>query len=90
MPAASLRSELTASATDVILRNGSTLRLRPPTLADRTALVAFLTALSPESMSARFHAAVRPRADLVDRYLDPDCIDRGALIGTLGEAGHDE
>jgi acetate---CoA ligase (ADP-forming) len=74
---------------DVILRDGRTLRLRAPQRADRDALVAFLEALSPASMSARYHAAVRPRAGLVDPYLDVDCVDRGALIGTLGDAGHE-
>ena len=78
-----------APATAVILRDGSTLRLRRPAQADRAALLAFLAALSPESLSARYHAAVRPRADLVAGYLDPDSVDRGALIGTLGD-GDDE
>ena len=74
---------------DVILRDGRTLRLRPPMPADSDALVAFLEALSPESMSARYHAAVRPRAALVDPYLDADSVDRGALIGTLGDGEHE-
>ena len=76
-------------ARDVILRDGGTLRLRPPARSDRAALVAFLEALSPESMSARYHAAVRPRAALVDPYLDAGSAERGALIGTLGDAGHE-
>ena len=50
-----------ADAADVILRDGRTLRLRAPVHADQATLVAFLSALSPESMSMRFHAAVRRR-----------------------------
>ena len=75
---------LSSPMADVILRDGRTLRLRAPDQSDGEALVAFLEALSPESMSARYHAAVRPRISLVDPYLDADCVDRGALIGTSG------
>jgi acyl-CoA synthetase (NDP forming)/GNAT superfamily N-acetyltransferase len=73
-------------ATDVLLRDGRTLRLRPPAPADREALVAFLVALSPASMSSRFHACLRPRAALIEPFLAPDWVDRGALIGVMGEA----
>jgi acyl-CoA synthetase (NDP forming)/RimJ/RimL family protein N-acetyltransferase len=76
-----------AWAADVILRDGGTLRLRPPATSDREALVAFLAALSPESLSSRFHAAVRPRAALIDPFLAPDWRERGSLIGVMGEAG---
>jgi acyl-CoA synthetase (NDP forming)/RimJ/RimL family protein N-acetyltransferase len=76
-----------AGATDVILRDGHTLRLRPPTSADRDALVAFLVALSPESMSSRFHASLKARAALIEPFLDPDWVECGALIGVMGEAG---
>jgi acetate---CoA ligase (ADP-forming) len=77
-----------ADAADVILRDGRTLRLRPPAQADQATLVAFLSALSPESMSMRFHAAVRARAALTDPYLDPDWDARGALIAVVaGEGG---
>ncbi len=79
-----------AAVADVILRDGRTLRLRAPRAADREALVAFLRALSPESMSLRFHATLRPRAELIEPYLDPDWVERGALIGTLAEGGHTE
>src|SRR5690349_487343 len=75
-----------SDSVDVILRDGRTLRLRPPLGSDRDALVAFLRALSPESMSLRFHATLRPRAELVDPYLDPDWAERGALIASLADA----
>ncbi|MDX6617750.1 MAG: hypothetical protein QOK36_136 [Gaiellales bacterium] len=79
-----------AGAADVILRNGRTLRLRSPASADRDALVAFLVALSPASMSSRFHAAVRPRAALIEPFLAPDWIERGALVGVTGKADDEQ
>jgi acetyl coenzyme A synthetase (ADP forming)-like protein len=83
MPA-SLESPRT-SFVDVVLRDGSTMRLRPPVAADGPALLAFFEALSPESLYLRFHG--RPRVDerLVDPVLDPDWSERGALIGTYGD-----
>ena len=72
---------------DVILRDGRTLRLRAPSRNDRDAVTAFLVALSPHSMSQRFHATVRPRAELIEPFLEPDWIARGALIGVIGESG---
>ena len=90
-----LSSESTAGAlpaeghafADVILRDGRTLRLRAPVPGDRDALTTFLGALSPQSMSQRFHAAVKPRAGLIEPFLQPDWIDRGSLIGLMGDAG---
>ena len=36
--------------TDIVLRDGSTIRVRPVRATDRDGLLAFLEALSPESM----------------------------------------
>jgi acetyl coenzyme A synthetase (ADP forming)-like protein len=74
-------------ARDVILRDGGTLRLRPPTSADAEALQGFFARLSPESIYQRFHGAVRVTPQLVETLLDPDWGDRGTLIGTLGDDG---
>ena len=71
----------------MILRDGRTLRLREPCRSDRDALTAFLAALSPHSMSQRFHATVQARASLIEPFLEPDWSSRGALIGVLGEGG---
>jgi hypothetical protein len=60
--------------TDVILRDGRTLRLRPPGPADRDALAAFIGALSPASLSARFHASLKPRAALIEPFLTPEWV----------------
>ncbi|HET9115831.1 MAG TPA: GNAT family N-acetyltransferase [Gaiellaceae bacterium] len=69
--------------TDVILRDGSTLRLRPPVADDADALLEFFAGLSDESRYLRFHgfAAVGPK--LVEPVLDPDWNERGALLGSL-------
>src|SRR3954469_24020166 len=56
---------------DVILRDGSTLRLRAPGAEDRDALLAFLRALSPESLYQRFHGIPSLTPALADRFLDP-------------------
>ncbi len=76
-----------AGAADVILRDGRTLRLRPPLRDDRDALVDFLIALSSASMASRFHGAVSPRAALIEPFLDPDWRERGALIGVMSGPG---
>ena len=72
---------------DVILRDGSTLRLRPPSAKDGPALLALFQGLSAESLHFRFHGlpAITPR--LVANVLEPDWADRGALIGTLAREG---
>src|SRR6266516_120129 len=70
-------------ATDVILRDGSTLRLRAPVAEDADALIEFFSALSDQSRYFRFHgfAAVGPK--LVEPVLEPDWQERGALLGSL-------
>src|SRR6188768_991480 len=73
---------------DVILRAGTTLRLRAPTGADAGAVLAFVERLSPESLYFRFHGLPPVGPRLVEPFLDPDWNERGALVGTLAsEAG---
>ena len=74
---------------DVILRDGSTLRLSEPVQADRQALVRFYEQLSDRSLYLRFHGHTTVDERLVDPVLDPDWIDRGALIGSVTEAGEE-
>jgi RimJ/RimL family protein N-acetyltransferase/predicted CoA-binding protein len=76
-----------AVAADVILRDGSTLRLRMPDADDETALVDFFESLSDRSRYLRFHGIRRVDHDLVARYLAPDLETRGALVGSLVDAG---
>ncbi len=72
-------------AVDVILRDGTTLRLRPPTSTDTDALVAFFAALSDGSRYLRFNGVRRVDARLVEPVVDPDWRERGALIGLIGD-----
>jgi acetate---CoA ligase (ADP-forming) len=77
-----------AAAVDVILRDGSTLRLRAPTEDDVDALVAFFSALSERSLYLRFHGVRRIDRALVEHFVDPDWQERGVLVGVLAdEAG---
>ena len=72
---------------DVILRDGGTLRLRSPHTTDVEALVGFFDALSERSFYLRFHGVPTIRPSLVEPFLDPDWIEKGALIGTLESDG---
>jgi acetyl coenzyme A synthetase (ADP forming)-like protein len=74
----------TFSATDVILRDGSTLRLRPPVAEDAEALVEFFSGLSERSRYLRFHGFPSVGPKLVEPVLEPDWQERGALLGSLG------
>jgi acetyl coenzyme A synthetase (ADP forming)-like protein len=75
---------------DVILRDGSTLRLRAPACDDADALGAFFERLSDRSRYLRFHGVRHVDAALVEHFLDPDWSDRGALVGVLADEAGDE
>jgi succinyl-CoA synthetase alpha subunit/RimJ/RimL family protein N-acetyltransferase len=70
-------------ATDVILRDGSTLRLRAPLAEDADAVLEFFTALSERSRYLRFHGFPAMSPKLVAPFLAPDWEERGALAGWL-------
>lgn len=72
---------------DVILRDGTTLRLRPPASADLDAVISFFERLSPESVYRRFHGVPRIGARLVQPFLDPDWHETGSLVGMLAGEG---
>jgi acetate---CoA ligase (ADP-forming) len=74
---------------DVILREGQTLRLRAPGVADAPGLTQFLEHLSEHSRYLRFHGIRLPSAGLVAPFLDPDWRERGSLIGTMQFEGED-
>jgi acetyl coenzyme A synthetase (ADP forming)-like protein len=74
-------------AVDVILRDGGTLRLRPPSTGDAGALLEFFSTLSERSLYLRFHGFRRIDGGLVEPMLEPDWSRRGALIGWLDDAG---
>ena len=70
-------------AVDVILKDGSTLRLRAPRRDDVERLVAFFAGLSDRSLYLRFHGIRAVDERLVEPVLDPDWVERGALMGTV-------
>ena len=72
---------------DVILRDGSTLRLRPPVQEDSDAIFAFFRNLSRQSLYLRFHGFPSLGPSLVEQVVDPDWKERGALLGSLVEDG---
>ena len=73
---------------DVILRDGRTLRLRPPTRDDAKALLAFFSGLSQRSLYLRYHGFPQMGPRLVESLVEPDWQERGVLLGTLvGEDG---
>ena len=76
-----------SDSVDVILRDGGTLRLRPPTQADAAALLDFYRALSSQSLHRRFDGFPNLRPQLVESLLDPDWAERGALLGALADEG---
>lgn len=72
----------TQAVSDVVLRDGSTMRFRPPEAADAAALLAFFRGLSDRSLYLRFHGYPSVDERLVRPVLDPDWVERGALMGT--------
>ena len=78
-------SSIAAGSVDVILRDGATLRLRPPVPDDMPTLIAFFSALSPDSLYRRFHGVPSVDSRLVEPVLDPDWDHAGALVGTLAD-----
>ena len=74
-----------AGAVDVILKDGGTLRLRPPGRGRRRRAARVLRGLSERSLYLRFHGIRRVDAELVEPLLDPDWAERGALAGWLGD-----
>ncbi len=72
---------------DVILRDGSTLRLRPPARADADAILDFFRALSEQSLYMRFHGFPSLGPEVVEQVLESDWVERGALLGSLVEDG---
>ncbi|HEX4745360.1 MAG TPA: GNAT family N-acetyltransferase [Gaiellaceae bacterium] len=76
-------------AVDVILRDGETLRLRPPTRSDTDDLLGFFGDLSERSLYLRFHGFPRLGPELVEQLLDPNWTERGALVGTFAADGRE-
>ena len=73
-------------AFDIVLRDGSTLALRPATAADVPALCAFFAALSPDSRYYRFFSQVVPDAKGVERLVPGGADDGVALVGEVANS----
>jgi acetyl coenzyme A synthetase (ADP forming)-like protein len=71
---------------DVVLRDGSTMRFRAPRRDDVEPLLAFFAGLSDESLYRRFHGHPAVLPSTVEPMVDPDWVERGALIGLKGAA----
>ena len=72
---------------DVILRSGTTLRLRPPHEPDVDLIVDFFKGLSERSVYQRFHGFPSMARATVEPFVEPDWEDSGALMGTFSEDG---
>ena len=74
---------------DVVLRDGTTLRLRAPRAADGDAVTTFLERLSSRSRYLRFHGGGTDVARVAETVVEPDWEERGALVGTLLDEGEE-
>jgi acetate---CoA ligase (ADP-forming) len=74
---------------DVVLRDGTTLRLRAPRAADSEDVTAFLGRLSPRSRYLRFHGGGSDLGRVAETVVEPDWEERGALVGTLLDEGEE-
>jgi acetyl coenzyme A synthetase (ADP forming)-like protein len=70
---------------DVVLKDGSTMRFRPPQVGDEGELVRFFRSLSDHSLYLRFHGHPEVGSRVVRPVLDPDWLERGALVGTQAD-----
>ena len=72
---------MVAQPLDVILRDGTTLRLRAPTRDDADALLEFFRGLSQQSLHSRYHGTPAVDAHLVEPLLQADGQEAAVLIG---------
>jgi acetate---CoA ligase (ADP-forming) len=78
-----MTTQLTEAVEDVVLRDGSTLRLRPTTPADEQLLLEFFQGLSTESRYLRFQGAGTIDARTVEPFLHSDFDASVTLVGEL-------
>jgi acetate---CoA ligase (ADP-forming) len=72
---------------DVVLRDGSTVRVRAVRPDDRDALERFLLGLSQESRVFRFFSPIKDMSWAAQRFVDLDYRDRHGLVALRGDAG---
>jgi acetyl coenzyme A synthetase (ADP forming)-like protein len=75
----------TEAREDVVLQDGSTLRLRPTTILDEAALIDFFRGLSAETLHLRFQGGVTVDDRLVARFLQSDS-ESLSLVGELADS----
>ena len=73
-------------AVDVILRDGSTMRLRAPVRDDAAAIVEFFAGLSVHSRFLRFHGLAAAGERFARTLVEPDWEEKGSFVGVMGEA----
>jgi len=71
---------------DVVLRDGSTVRVRATRPADRDALERFLVGLSDESRVFRFFSAIKDLAWAAQRFVEVDHHAQHSLVALRGDA----
>jgi acetate---CoA ligase (ADP-forming) len=76
----------TPELADVVLRDGTTMRLRAPHRDDAAALLAFFRNLSNQSLYRRFHGHPDIAPQMVEPMLDPDWHERGSFVADAGDA----
>jgi acetyl coenzyme A synthetase (ADP forming)-like protein len=72
---------------DVVLRDGSTLHVRPVGRDDEAAMLGFLQGLSERSRVLRFFSAAADMAGQARRAVDVDGVDAYGLVAVRGVAG---
>jgi len=77
-------------AVDVILRDGSTMRLRAPVQADVPAIVTFFAGLSVHSRFLRFHGLAAAGERFARTLVEPDWEEKGSFVGVMGEADEEQ
>jgi hypothetical protein len=72
---------------DVVLKDGSTVRVRPVLPEDLEELKRFLAGLSDQSRLFRFFSPARDVTWAADQFVDVDYRERHSLVALRGEAG---
>ncbi|HXV05249.1 MAG TPA: hypothetical protein VFP23_05030, partial [Solirubrobacterales bacterium] len=70
---------------DVVLRDGSTVRLRPVAPSDEAALLELFQGLGPDSRSFRFFSGAADLAKAASMVADVDYAQRYGILATRGD-----
>ena len=73
---------------DVVLRDGSTVRLRPVRPEDKEALAAFFGGLSLQSLAFRFFSGAADLEEAARMMAEVDYADRYGILATRGDDDH--